>query len=362
MASRNTDDAASRRREQNRLAQRRFRWRQSESKKSQAAKLSQTHNPIPPTSVETPVSSHSPGPVEPGTSNSRDNQHDDDDDNDSDVVIVGESTNTPASSAAAFVVGKLPCVYNVLQKYTLLDFARVQYDGLPGKFNPEESETPSTYDPVREGNVNGWQPSSTAQHEPPELASVAPSTATPVSNEHQYVSENDSSPAMTGKISSATTMSGTGTGTGTTPSSGSAPRRGPLHIAAQKGNDRIVRTLLQYRSDCNAKDGDGLTPLMHAVIGGHVDVVASLLAHGARVDELDPRGRSAVHLAVAHADADGRAHEALLRLLLERCRGTGLIDRCDVEGQSALLIAVENLFEAGVSALLENGANPSPTG
>lgn len=47
----------------------------------------------------------------------------------------------------------------------------------------------------------------------------------------------------------------------------------PLHIAAQKGRSRIVLALLQHGADHGAKDSDGLTPLIHATIGGHEEVV-----------------------------------------------------------------------------------------
>lgn len=68
-----------------------------------------------------------------------------------------------------------------------------------------------------------------------------------------------------------------------------------LHIAAQKGNDRIVRVLMQRSVDCNEKDSDGRTPLVYAVIEDHEAVVSSLLAHGARLSEVDREGRSALH-------------------------------------------------------------------
>lgn len=41
--------------------------------------------------------------------------------------------------------------------------------------------------------------------------------------------------------------------------------RGPLHIAVQKGNDRIVRLLICHTKDCNERDSSGATPLYYAV-------------------------------------------------------------------------------------------------
>ncbi|OTA66639.1 hypothetical protein K449DRAFT_235875 [Hypoxylon sp. EC38] len=72
----------------------------------------------------------------------------------------------------------------------------------------------------------------------------------------------------------------------------------PLHMAARRGNDRIAWLLLQQGVDCNEKDSDGLTPIMHAVIGGNEEVVRSLLLHGADIgDDSGHKRPSALHLA-----------------------------------------------------------------
>jgi hypothetical protein len=125
-----------------------------------------------------------------------------------------------------------------------------------------------------------------------------------------------------------------------------------LHIAAQKGHDSIVRTLLQHGNlDCNERDSDGQTPLMHAVTGGHEAVVRLLLAHGARISEVDRDRRSALHLAVMHR------RERVLRILLEQ-REQGLsIDGYDVAGWTPLHMAVDRDFEAGMVLLVQSGAN-----
>lgn len=68
-----------------------------------------------------------------------------------------------------------------------------------------------------------------------------------------------------------------------------------LHIAAQKGHIRIVRVLLQHGVNCNQKDGEGLTPLIHSIISNHEDVLCSLIDNGARIGETDNQQRNAVH-------------------------------------------------------------------
>ncbi|KAH0044351.1 hypothetical protein KCU78_g410, partial [Aureobasidium melanogenum] len=125
-----------------------------------------------------------------------------------------------------------------------------------------------------------------------------------------------------------------------------------LHIAVQKGHVRIVRVLLQHGVDCNQQDGEGLTPLIHAVISDHEDVLTSLIQNGARICETDNQQRNAVHWAVS------QRREALLKVLLEHCSCDQMaIDGHDVDGKTPLHTAVDIGFEAGVRILLESGAN-----
>ncbi|PYH83211.1 ankyrin, partial [Aspergillus uvarum CBS 121591] len=164
-------------------------------------------------------------------------------------------------------------------------------------------------------------------------------------------------------------------------------KTGLLHIAAQKGHERIVRMLLHHhqpRLDANAPDSEGRTPLMHAVVAGHAAVVRALLAAGARCDPVDHRRRSVLHLAALYrrelvlrvllgeicgigigvkpeeeedyddddADNDGGGGEGDVR----RVRGPGmesLLGACDAEGNTPLHLAVADGFEAGVIMLLE---------
>jgi len=125
-----------------------------------------------------------------------------------------------------------------------------------------------------------------------------------------------------------------------------------LHIAAQNGNDRIVRMLLQHQSDSNERDSDGLTPLYYATVGGHEQVVTSLLERGAHISSTDNEGRTMLHLAVIH-----RRDSVLKALLRHRSDKQLPIDEYDDTGRTPLHVAVDIDFEAGVSLLLEHGAN-----
>ncbi|KAK8128648.1 hypothetical protein PG984_009756 [Apiospora sp. TS-2023a] len=124
--------------------------------------------------------------------------------------------------------------------------------------------------------------------------------------------------------------------------------RGPLHMAVRKGNDRIP-----HPGGCNERDSGGATPLSYAVTGGFEAVVRTLVAHGARIGDVDERGRNALHWAAS------QRREGVLRALLELgcCASTALVDSCDGGGMTPLHMAIENGFEGGVDLLLQYGAD-----
>ncbi|KAI1131765.1 ankyrin repeat-containing domain protein [Nemania abortiva] len=136
----------------------------------------------------------------------------------------------------------------------------------------------------------------------------------------------------------------------------------PLHSAAARGHARIVHILLEHQpgeSDyCNAPDSYGLTPLAHAIAGAFEDVISSLLLHGARLTDvaLGSHGKlSALHWAVL------KRQEASLRILLEHkdsnADNVDFVNVADAVGRSPLHLAVQLDFEAGVLLLLKHGAD-----
>ncbi|KAG4032639.1 hypothetical protein MFRU_006g01090 [Monilinia fructicola] len=128
----------------------------------------------------------------------------------------------------------------------------------------------------------------------------------------------------------------------------------PLHIAARRGHEAIIRTLISHNIDCNETDSDSRTALIHASIHGHEPVVCLLLAHGARISAVDRRGRSALYWATMNQ------HEAVLRLLLREYDKRGWeqgIDAYDDMGWTALHIAIDRGFDVGVQLLLASGAD-----
>jgi hypothetical protein len=127
-----------------------------------------------------------------------------------------------------------------------------------------------------------------------------------------------------------------------------------IHIAAQKGNDRILQLLIQQNVDINEKDSDEMTPLMYAVVEGHEAFVVSLLTHGARINEVDLDRRSALHWAVLHK------RERILKILLEQHAKRPHefdINAYDESGWTAIHMALSVGFEAGIPILLQYGAS-----
>ena len=60
-----------------------------------------------------------------------------------------------------------------------------------------------------------------------------------------------------------------------------------LHRPAESGNAAVLETMLACGFETDARDKDNVTPLHRAAMGGHVDAVRVLLAHGADVAALD---------------------------------------------------------------------------
>ncbi|CAN0303250.1 unnamed protein product, partial [Ectocarpus fasciculatus] len=123
----------------------------------------------------------------------------------------------------------------------------------------------------------------------------------------------------------------------------------PLHVAAFRGLDRVVSTLLlREEVFTNALDNGGATPLLDACRSGHLSVVNTLLAAGADVTIRNNYGFTALEIAVdkGHVDVIG----ALLR------HGAD-VNACDDEGYTPLHSAAEHDQAGAIDALIQAGAN-----
>ncbi|KAL5045511.1 ankyrin repeat-containing domain protein [Aspergillus fruticulosus] len=119
-----------------------------------------------------------------------------------------------------------------------------------------------------------------------------------------------------------------------------------MHIAAQNGNERVLRVLLEKcNMDPDSTDSDGRTPLCYAAIGGHAAVVRLLLDRGSRMSHLENYKQSVLHWAANWQQLE------VLRTLLEHWseheRGSCDINAKDTHGWTPLHLAVQRGFEDG---------------
>jgi len=119
-----------------------------------------------------------------------------------------------------------------------------------------------------------------------------------------------------------------------------------LHYAARAGQLDVVKTLLRYHPDVNARDNRGRTALMEASHGGPwkfepaEEIIQLLLDHNAQVDLLQAAATGRTDLIAAILDRDGTP-----------------IDSPDDQGKAALFHAAQNNRFAAVKLLVERGAD-----
>lgn len=85
----------------------------------------------------------------------------------------------------------------------------------------------------------------------------------------------------------------------------------PLLIAAEKGNEPMVRLLLLHSADVNYANKTGLTPLLAAAENGHLDLVRQLRTLGGSVEATTRKGATALSYAISHN------RSAVVKLLVE---------------------------------------------
>ena len=118
--------------------------------------------------------------------------------------------------------------------------------------------------------------------------------------------------------------------------------------ALEKQRQGIVGDLLSANADVNAVDEKGRTALHYAASNEYGEIVARLLDSQSILDITDNRGRTALHYA-AEGDAP-----VVIQTLLDRGAN---INRQDEEGQTPLYMAAYGGYPASVRVLIKGGAN-----
>ena len=130
---------------------------------------------------------------------------------------------------------------------------------------------------------------------------------------------------------------------------GDNPATVSLYAAAEEGSPELLAAVLSgSKAALNKPDPQsGLTPLMFATRGKHLEAVDTLLRAGAKASRIDARGRLPAVEAAGHGDT------ALLALLLEHGASA---QRPDSSGNTPLMAAslLGNLDS--MKLLMENGA------
>ena len=91
----------------------------------------------------------------------------------------------------------------------------------------------------------------------------------------------------------------------------------PMHVAASRGQHKVIKLLLDFEADVHGPTAKGeWTPIVFASYRGHLDAVRVLAENGARVTE---KGGNPIHY------AGQRKHKEICRLLVEHGAIDGLV-------------------------------------
>ena len=131
----------------------------------------------------------------------------------------------------------------------------------------------------------------------------------------------------------------------------------PVAAAAYAGSDRIVEALIAHGADERVADDTGKPPIVYAAARAKLDIVERLL--GRNID-INARYQHELTLLMWASGADEKVSEAdatkVVKYLLDA--GARLDDR-DARGRTALMIAAEGGRAEIVALLLARGADPT---
>ena len=87
----------------------------------------------------------------------------------------------------------------------------------------------------------------------------------------------------------------------------------PLYIAAQKGHEAVVRALIEAGADVNKARDTGATPLFTAAEKGHEAVVRVLIETGADINKARDKGETPLSVSITPVNEGN--HAAIVQLL-----------------------------------------------
>jgi ankyrin repeat protein len=123
---------------------------------------------------------------------------------------------------------------------------------------------------------------------------------------------------------------------------------GQIHVLSYFGLQKLIHQLLKNGCSADSRDGEGQTPLSHAVIQGQLEVVQLLLARGdVKADSKDRSGRSPLSYAAETGNLE------VVQLLL--ARGNVEVDSKDQFGWSPLMYVASRGNLEVVQLLLARG-------
>ncbi|XP_066275704.1 ankyrin repeat and SAM domain-containing protein 1A-like isoform X3 [Branchiostoma lanceolatum] len=148
------------------------------------------------------------------------------------------------------------------------------------------------------------------------------------------------------------------------------PREQELLEAARLGNIAVIEKLLAPKAkrspvslqalaslrrgtNPNCQDNTGYTPLHHAALNGHREVVALLLNYGASANLADSKGSYPLHLAAWTGNAD------IVRSLILHGPSHAKVNERNKDSETPLHFAAQYGHTAVVKVLLEHHADPT---